>query len=256
MTEVGVGGCREEREKAAEIAKLKKRIGEQQAILAMLRGEGVSDTDHMLADMITTVQRMQAQIAVLEGAPSSDEEDPMPAPPAYPAPGGGGAQGPPAYVAPVVSAPEPAPSPPVVPAVSVGQAMRGSVGEAPQPFLVGGAAAMRPACTFAAKYAAGQRAQDCAQMQAEHRARFAHPGDPDWAAALAAAPQGGGSPSPRRRSSLPSDASPRPGSQLPSPRSVSCAPTTLSAFRPPCQACPRALLHNATVPASLLCETV
>ena len=85
MTEVGVGGCREEREKAAEIAKLKKRIGEQQATIAMFRGEGMSDTDQMLADMIATVQRMQAQIAVLEGAPSSDEEDPMPAPPAYPA---------------------------------------------------------------------------------------------------------------------------------------------------------------------------
>ena len=50
----------------------------------MFRGEGMSDTDQMLADMIATVQRMQAQIAVLEG-PSSDEGDPMPAPPAYPA---------------------------------------------------------------------------------------------------------------------------------------------------------------------------
>eukprot|EP01045_Picozoa_sp_COSAG04_P024496 COSAG04_NODE_3064_length_3214_cov_2.337400_3_plen_227_part_00 len=222
MTEVGVGGCREEREKAAEIAKLKKRIGEQQATIAMFRGEGMSDTDQMLADMIATVQRMQAQIAVLEGAPA-----PAP-PPVYPAPGGGGAQGPPAYVAPVVSAPEPAPSPPVVPAVSVGQAMRGSMGEAPQPFLVGGAAAMRPACTFAAKFAAGQRAGDCTQMLPDHRSKFAHPGDPDWEQARAA-----WSPSPRRRSSLPSDASPRPGSQLPSPRSVSCAhlsPTTVFTF--------------------------
>ena len=190
----------------------------------MFRGEGMSDTDQMLADMIATVQRMQAQIAVLEGAPPPA---PAPAPPpVYPAAGGGGAQGPPDYVAPVVSIPGPAPSPPVVPVVSVPGG-----GEAPQPFLVGGAAAaMRPPCKFAAKYAAGQRAQDCAQMQADHRARFAHPGDPDWAAALAAAPQGGGSPSPRRRSSLPSDASPRPGSSLPSPRSVSCVPTTLFAY--------------------------
>ncbi len=38
----------------------------------MIRGEGVSDTDDTLAGMITTVQRMQAQIAVLE-APSSDD---------------------------------------------------------------------------------------------------------------------------------------------------------------------------------------
>ena len=81
--DLAVGGHREEREKAEKIAKLKKRIGEQQAIIAMLRGEGVSDTDHMLADMITTVQRMQAQIAVLEGP--SDKGDPMPAPPAHPA---------------------------------------------------------------------------------------------------------------------------------------------------------------------------
>ena len=238
------GGCREEREKAAEIAKLKKRVGEQQATIAIFRGEGMGDTDQMLADMIATVQRMQAQIAVLEGAPPPA---PAPAPPpVYPAAGGGGAQGPPDYVAPVVSIPGPAPSPPVVPVVSVPGG-----GEAPQPFLVGGAAAaMRPPCKFAAKYAAGQRAQDCAQMQADHRARFAHPGDPDWAAALAAAPQGGGSPSPRRRSSLPSDASPRPGSSLPSPRSVSCAPTTLFAFRVPCQARSRVLaLHDRGLPS-------
>ena len=134
----------------------------------MFRGEGMSDTDQMLADMIATVQRMQAQIAVLEGAPSSDEEDPMPAPPAYPAPAGGGAQGPPAY-----PGPEPAPSPPVVPAASVlGEVGRVSLGEAPQPFLVGGAAAMRPACKFAAKYAAGQRAQ----ADVAHEGRHVHSG--------------------------------------------------------------------------------
>ena len=247
MTKWVAGGCREERQKAEEIAKLRKRIEGEQATITMLRGEGITDG---IADMVANVQTMQAQIAVLEGAPApAPAPPPAPAPappPVYPAAGGGGAQGPPDYVAPVVSIPGPAPSPPVVPVVSVPGG-----GEAPQPFLVGGAAAaMRPPCKFAAKYAAGQRAQDCAQMQADHRDRFAHPGDPDWAAALAAAPQGGGSPSPRRRSSLPSDASPRPGSSLPSPRSVSCAPTTLFAFRVPCQARSRVLaLHDRGLPS-------
>ena len=85
MTETWRLVRREEREKAEEIAKLKKRIGEQQATIALFRGEGqMSDTDQIIVDMIATVQRMQAQIAVLEGPPS-DEGDQMPAPPAYPA---------------------------------------------------------------------------------------------------------------------------------------------------------------------------
>ena len=248
MTETWRLVRREEREKAEEIAKLKKRIGEQQSTITFLQGEGITDG---IADMVAAVQGMQAQVAALEGAPSSDEEDPMPAPPAYPAPAGGGAQGPPAYVAPVVSVPEPAPSPPVVPAVSVGEAMRGSMGEAPQPFLVGGAAAMRPACTFAAKFAAGQRAGDCTQMLPDHRSKFAHPGDPDCEQARAA-----WSPSPRRRSSLPSEASPRPGSSLPSPRSVSCAPTALfpSLTRRRVLALPPLCLHRRGADACANCS--